>query len=794
MQFSPGGSDRFAITVATGIQHRLSQNEFTYSQRDLSEVRVVPNSQEMFMQFEMAPEVQQSAQPPKTNFFTTVGLKIKFGSPKAMSAPGQDYNATRSNKPGSVADGVGHRDEDTDADGLDDGTELVNDGTGSGDCDDSDSDRCIKPGERSSNDADSDADGVDDAIETAKDHRSTKALKKGDRLSTEISDGDADSDGDGIDDAIETAQDYNASRSNKPRSEISDDIWDDCDDDGSCPHPDELLHKAKELELTSAGNDIQNIKEVLDRCGEEVCEQVRLNADKRHEGVRRAMENPSAIDSEIEKIRSIVREDVESLGKCETDVCREVLAMEEQLLMKMNRLSDIAMVEPAQDYNATRSNKPTSRADDIGDGDADSDDDGIVDAIETTQNYNATRSNKPTSRADLDSDPDSDDDGVAKAISMARLIHPPNVIIAAGAVVMVGNPAFQANSSQGEMPMDEGQANDGDSDNNDNEDPLPSQRYDIQPGSYCVELSTMKISTNSQKAMRGSSDGNKAASATDYNSSRSNKAPSIADIGGDLDGDGFPDFMEDASLSVTKRKRPGRAKYGDITLKKSMDNGGDLDGDGLGDAAGLHFDLEIEELQSEASRLISAINSQEPSARADTNSNAEPGMQLAPSQTKVIVLGVNDDGDIFPLDESRLREIELSQDLDSDDDGLMDAIESATYSISKRSARTGPSTKSTGQENPLAKESEWQETPELEVSAPDNVYKWTYRLNALSGGEDLPGNGTLNVVFTDGVWHFDLQVDPVDPLDLDDDDDALPGLLQNSSFSISKRSARTGRN
>ncbi|MDZ7806183.1 MAG: hypothetical protein U5K71_03610 [Gracilimonas sp.] len=87
MQFSPGGSDRFAITVATGIQHRLSQNEFTYSQRDLSEVRVVPNSQEMFMQFEMAPEVQRSAQPPKTNFFTTVGLKIKFGSPKAMSAP-----------------------------------------------------------------------------------------------------------------------------------------------------------------------------------------------------------------------------------------------------------------------------------------------------------------------------------------------------------------------------------------------------------------------------------------------------------------------------------------------------------------------------------------------------------------------------------------------------------------------------------------------------------------------------------------------------------------------------------
>ncbi|MDZ7806185.1 MAG: hypothetical protein U5K71_03620 [Gracilimonas sp.] len=56
-------------------------------------------------------------------------------------------------------------------------------------------------------------------------------------------------------------------------------------------------------------------------------------------------------------------EDVESLGKCETDVCREVLAMEEDLLVKMNRLSDMEQVAPAQDYNSSRSNKPSTRAD-----------------------------------------------------------------------------------------------------------------------------------------------------------------------------------------------------------------------------------------------------------------------------------------------------------------------------------------------------------------------------------------------------------------------------------------------
>jgi len=69
-----------------------------------------------------------------------------------------------------------------------------------------------------------------------------------------------------------------------------------------------------------------------------------------------------------------------------------------------------------QDYNAARSNKPTSIA---------ADPDGAVkDSIRTAQDYNAARSNKPRTRSnnndigDYDDDvvetldPDSDDDGV----------------------------------------------------------------------------------------------------------------------------------------------------------------------------------------------------------------------------------------------------------------------------------------------------------------------------------------------------------------------------------------------
>ncbi|MEX0823047.1 MAG: hypothetical protein WD008_01590, partial [Balneolaceae bacterium] len=69
----------------------------------------------------------------------------------------------------------------------------------------------------------------------------------------------------------------------------------------------------------------------------------------------------------------------------------------------------------------------------------------------------------------------------------------------------------------------------------------------------------------------------------------------------------------------------------------------------------------------------------------------------------------------------------------------------------------------------------------------DDVHQWTYKLSELEGAGDLPA-GTLTVLFTDGAWHFDVQVNDFN--DLDSDDDGITDLIQNSSFSISKRSAR----
>ncbi|MBD3617473.1 MAG: hypothetical protein HUJ22_12970 [Gracilimonas sp.] len=138
----------------------------------------------------------------------------------------------------------------------------------------------------------------------------------------------------------------------------------------------------------------------------------------------------------------------------------------------------------------------------------------------------------------------------------------------------------------------------------------------------------------------------------------------------------------------------------------------------------------------------------------------------------------------------------VSVDFNDPDDGngFSDAIESATYSISKRSARTGRSSASVKKE---IETMEWNEGAAKNQAS--DIYKWTYNLSSLSDTGDLDGdarpdlmkNATVTLLFTEGKVHVDLQIDPIDP---DDDGDGYDDLLQNSSFSISKKSARTGRN
>lgn len=602
MQFSPGGSQRFAIQLTTGIQHRLSKNEFSYTQKDLSEVRLVPNAEEMFAQFDAAPAVQQTANPPQTNFFTTVGIKIKFGRVKHLHD-----------------EGVIHRDI---------ASRSAPDGSGTGDCDDSDADRCLKPGEMAFNDPDSDGDGLGDGMDTEYLREANMMARLGN-------------------------------------------------------HPNVVSVGQVSTVMTANGNPLHTAK----GNGENVLYEGEAN-DGNGDNETNNNTPSTALKYDIQP----------------RSYCMELSTMQISTnAQKGMRGTGGNRASSATDYNSSRSNTTSSidmSGDDTGNGDVNSDSTRISNAMD----YNSSRSNTTSSVSNPNDGGDGDLDNDSTGVSMAT-----------------SHNASRSNRSQG----------------------ISNEGGD--PGS--------------------GTDSTRIASATDYNSSRSNTTSSIADLGGDLDGDGFPDFMEDASLSVTKRKRPGRAKYGNITLDKSMNNGGDLDADGLDDTSGVNIELEI-------------------------------------------------------------------GDPDSDGDGLMDAIESATYSISKRSARTGRSTttdniepettewdgtteermasdddpcgpgvwaRTTGgnanctpensdQENPLAKESDWQETPVSEVTPQGNVHQWTYKLSALSGGNDLPGNGTLTVIMTGGKVHFNVHFDP------DSDEDGYGDLLQNSTFSISKRSARTGRN
>jgi len=69
------------FNLKTGIQHELSDREFTYTERDLSGVRLVPSAGEMLFQFDNAPEVERSVTAPKTNFFAMRGLKSVSADP-----------------------------------------------------------------------------------------------------------------------------------------------------------------------------------------------------------------------------------------------------------------------------------------------------------------------------------------------------------------------------------------------------------------------------------------------------------------------------------------------------------------------------------------------------------------------------------------------------------------------------------------------------------------------------------------------------------------------------------------
>ncbi|WP_372904873.1 hypothetical protein [Rhodohalobacter sp.] len=117
LEFSPFRSNRIGFNLKTGIQHELSDREFTYTERNLERVQSVDSPFEMFFQFENAPEVERTVSAPKTNFFANVGVKINFGGSKAPQTEPPLFTENETQDPPGEEDPTAGEEEDPGQDG-----------------------------------------------------------------------------------------------------------------------------------------------------------------------------------------------------------------------------------------------------------------------------------------------------------------------------------------------------------------------------------------------------------------------------------------------------------------------------------------------------------------------------------------------------------------------------------------------------------------------------------------------------------------------------------------------------
>jgi len=396
---------------------------------------------------------------------------------------------------------------------------------------------------------------------------------------------------------------------------------------------------------------------------------------------------------------------------------------------RLEPISNSLRVAQAQDYKAARSNRPTSIADS---GDLDVD----TDSIAPAQDYNAARSNKPSSIADSgDIDVDTDSIAPAQDYNSSRSNKPSSIADSGDLDVDTDSiaPAQDYNSSRSNRPTSIADIGDLDVDT---DSIAPAQDYNAARSNRPTSIADsgdLDVDTDS------------IAPAQDYNAARSNKPSSIADSG-DLD-------VDTDSIAPAQDYNAARSNK-----PSSIADSGDSDSDGFPNVLANAF-----------------FNISKRSAREGLNQNLTKGENSD-------VKGLHFDLEIYwrdlDSDDDAVPDIELGVDpldADSDGDGLFDGMESGiTYSISKQNARTArnPTTKSNNDH------------------ALTEIYEWTYDLKTVSSDRlgDLISGAKLVVLFVEGNWHIDLQLDP----EIVKDSDAE--LLQNSSFSISKRSARTGRN
>ena len=255
--------------------------------------------------------------------------------------------------------------------------------------------------------------------------------------------------------------------------------------------------------------------------------------------------------------------------------------------------------------------------------------------------------------------------------------------------------------------------------------------FTLMPQSACLHLSTMQISTNSQQGMRSD--------AQNHNSSRSNRSNAIrADVSSGATGTGVTIRPQNHNSSRSNRTQP--MPRPDLITD-------DVDGDGFPDV-----------LSSARIRIVESA--------AGGRVAAGPAGATGP----VVQLEIWNP--------------------DSDDDGISDLVDATTFRVVERtSERTG---------NPLHEEAASEiESPLFEGSAATDdgpTRTWTYAL-VPAGGPDLDGDGwgdalsgaSVHVHERGGRFHVDLE------LAASESRADVAGLFEAPAFSISKRSARTGR-
>lgn len=706
LEFNPFRSNRIGFNLKTGIQHELSDREFTYTERDLSRVRLVPSAGEMFFQFENAREVERSVTAPKTNFFANAGIKISFGGSGASTTRARGYF---------------------------------------------EGDQQRTAAESPNNDDRSSVDGVPVNIT----HQG--------RLQGEPYQGDTD-DIDINDDAIETANDYNSVRSNKRRSGR----WDSSDD--------EILREA----FTMAR--IVNPAGIVISAGQVMKSSVSENP--LYEAETREVENPLYGEGQANDGNSDNNSHdgytppVQRFGVHPSSYCVSLSNVSDQALKTFSETGDIT--EDAADDRAA---------------------DGYPGEILATHScpiygyrlliirpagYSGNASERIIQVEKMNKSFHATWNEVSNLISN----YTPNQIdyyklpqnpgqsgerfcTRTGHMIPTDTDVYQVSLAHSD---DYNGVTSVFADNNLELAPLSTvisaynQRRDqgdaLPPTcNYGCSGSGGGVVTNANNwadmnfggldfgdkdprkpgAGTGGVDVNPGVGVDDGISAglEPSYPVNLKPVSDEL---GFPEMMKSASFAISKRSdRSGRSQNPlyeaeHNTLENPMyDEDEELpsyNGGSDGDDA-----IDINDDAIETANDYNSVRSNK--RRSEISGDGDD------------VIDINDDAARFHF------ELEINPiDPDDDGDGLIDQLESATYSISEI-------------------RNEIEATQAMRPTG--SVYQWTYNLSSMAGSEEFPANGTLTVLFTEGKWHFDVQLDP-------NYNGAETGeLLQNSSFGISRR-------